>query len=157
MAVKEIQKKYRTPYGFKSDYSGKTFTEVSLTSQEFAETNDIYRLLALHTSIPVNVNYGIEDSVEESYEYWQNKVAELQDCFYNLSVEERAKFGHSVDAFYKYMSDPANYEDGVKRGIFEEDLYERGTDGVLYNYGEIPEEFQPGYVPPVQTEPDPVK
>lgn len=151
--VREIQKKYRTPYGIKSDYSGKTFTDVSLTSQEFAEANDIYRLLALHTSIPVSVNYGVEDSVEENYEYWQNKVAELQDCFYNLSVEERAKFGHSVEAFYKYMSDPNNYEDGVKRGIFEEELYERGTDGELYDFGEVPEEFKVGYVPPVKTDP----
>lgn len=144
--------KIRSRYNLGEVQAGTVNSEPSMTSQEFKQDTDIYWILSRFTEAyadkmnPENFVYSDWDK-NEDFEYWQNKIVEVKEQFYGLTVKQRAHFGNSIAEFHKFCGDINNFYEGVKLGIFEPNRDDFGNV--------LPDDYQrkPGMTMPV---PEPI-
>lgn len=94
----------------------------SLTQQHFKEECDIRNIvsgLKQPTSI-LTLEYGdFSSRAASDYQSALNKIKQAEDAFNTLPSTIRKRFNHSPKDFLKFVGDEANYDEGVKLGIFK--------------------------------------
>lgn len=91
----------------------------SLTDQSFKSMTEIEQLIVNYRGTPRTPVYDMEnyDTADWTFEDWQNQKAMVERKFLHLSPEVQAQFKTPAE-FFKYCSDPENYELTVE-GVVE--------------------------------------
>jgi phage internal scaffolding protein len=108
-----------------------TFTEPSLTKQQFAEEVDINNKIKkyVQTGELPNMRYGFYGDVSNLPDYKTafDMVADAQDAFMELPSEIRAKFNNDPGKVIEFLNDPKNLDEAVRLGIVEGDTSKIGA------------------------------
>jgi len=113
--------KFNTKYNYNRD-AGITFTEESLTQQQFKNECDINNILRnvekgiLPDLIKTNPQYGDFTKVTD-YQEALNTVLFAKEQFLALPSQVRERFGNDPSLFLEFATEPANMESMVELGL----------------------------------------
>lgn len=129
--------KFRTVYSAREesrkDKKAVTFTEDSLTDQNFKDETDVNMILSKYkvTRNPAvlglgadgqplgNPKYGDDYADIGTYQDCLEVVMQAEEQFMQLPASIRKEVGNTPEGMLKWIQDPNNYERGVELGIFE--------------------------------------
>lgn len=131
--------KFRTKYNRRRIMS--PVGSVSMTDPQYKDDCSIDGIIRRYGILPPPSPAELRafDCSEFSdYAACMEKVVDATSQFESLPADVRERFGHDPAAFFKFVSDPKNVEEGVKLGLFvvrkeEKDpveILERIADGV---------------------------
>lgn len=96
----------------------------SLTDQQYKDECSIEGIVKKYGILgqPIPRPFGSGADVSEFQDFAANmqKVTEARNRFMDLPSDIRARFGHSPEAFFSWLSNPEHTEEAVKLGLMEE-------------------------------------
>ncbi|AXH77488.1 MAG: internal scaffolding protein [Microviridae sp.] len=115
----QIHSRYNPP-----GHAGEINNEPSLTQQHFQEECDINYILRKYaaTGILDNIGPGQYLDLDESFDFHeaQNKLIQIDDTFAQLPSRLREHFQNDAFAFVEFVQNPANKDEGIRLGIFNQ-------------------------------------
>lgn len=106
--------------------NGIVFNDPSLAKQSYADEVDVNKLMEraavtgqLSVSDVNGMYYGDASEIPDLFSAL-SAVARGEAAFMALNWETRERFHNSVGELYAFLSDPKNYDEGVKLGFFRE-------------------------------------
>lgn len=108
-----------------------TFTEPSLTKQEYsreADMNTIIKKYRLTGQLPPTKSFGTYADVSNIGDYQSAvmKVQEAQEVFDSLPARIRSQFENNPAQLIDWVMDPKNKEDAITLGLLESDVSSPG-------------------------------
>lgn len=111
---------FRTKYHERKVF--KSFKGVeSLTDQQYKDDCSINGIIKRYGVIPPAPVTPLGSDVSELGDFADclQRVSNAMEQFKSMPSEIRARFGHDPRAFYDFVLDPRNAEEGIRLGLFE--------------------------------------
>lgn len=115
--------KFKTLYTSREPSQGLTFTQPSMTQQQFKDECDIDKLVKYATqtgdysAFQATAGDYIDTSDVGDYKTALDFINDVNNEFYELPSDIRFKFDNDPSKYIDFMSDPNNFSEAAKLGI----------------------------------------
>lgn len=118
---------FESKYDRQIDHPGFLSTKPSLTQQHFKDESDINMIIARYNRTGVLVDPSVPRSGSalfgdfseiKDFQSAQNAICAAAEAFGELDSKIRRRFNNDPGQLISFLDDPANYDEGVKLGLF---------------------------------------
>lgn len=123
---------FRTKYHYRKVH--KSFKGVkSLTDQQYKDECSISGIITRYGCIPPPTIKPLSADVSDFSDFSDclNRVEDALEQFRGLPSDIRSRFGHDPKAFYNFILDPVNAEEGIRLGLLVKKESKPTTDELL--------------------------